>query len=535
MVDTVYLCVAVAMKPPPSFVATRPVAPGWRHRPACPPALKSQAAAPARGGRFVSLRRGAAVTLAGWLLLSGCASGPDTAPGPGPAALVTPAFGHAGEAAGAFDAGWWQRFGDPTLAALVGEAQRANLDLRIAAERVQQARTGSTAASSRLAPTLGLSASASNQRSGLPEEVKRGQPDVRALRAGLDLGWEVDLFGAARAGADAAALDAQAAAEGAEGARLLAAGEAARLYLVWQGARARLERLQALLQAQAETERLTRSRAAEGLASRFDVARAAGETQSLAAQLPPLRTLVAVTGHQIAVLLGRNPGQPLALLEAAGAAALPAAPALAPGQPVELLARRPDLRAAERQLAAEGARLREARADLLPKFFLSAVLGRQDLRINGLDLAPVGLSNVALAFTLPLFNAGRLRAAQERASSRERAAALSYERAALVALQEVESALVALAQERERATALDALLRERRAALDHAQSLRREGQIDLLQLLDVQRGLIAAELTHVEHRTQLALDAVQLYRALGGGWQTAERAAAAAASTPSSL
>ena len=153
--------------------------------------------------------------------------------------------------------------------------------------------------------------------------------------------------------------------------------------------------------------------------------------------------------------------------------------------------------------------------------------GREDLRVNGLDLAPVGFRSLAAAFAMPLFNAGRLRAAQERASSRERAAALSYERAVLGALQEVESALVALAQERERAAPLEAQLQERRAALRHAESLRREGRIDLLQLLDVQRGLIAAELSLVEHRTQRALDAVQLYRALGGGWETAAAGSAA--------
>jgi NodT family efflux transporter outer membrane factor (OMF) lipoprotein len=469
------------------------------------------------------LRRSAlGAAAAGLLLLSACASAPEGALREQPAALSATAFRHGGEAAGAFEAAWWQRFGDATLAALVAEAQRANLDLRIAAERVQQARAGSTAVASRLAPTVALNGSASEQRSGLPDEVKRGQPDLRAYRAALDLGWEIDLFGAARAAADAATLDAEAAAAAAEGARLLAAGEVARQYLVWQGARARLERLQALLQTQAETERLTRSRAAEGLASRFDVARAAAETQALAAQLPPLGTQIVATEHQIAVLLGRSPTQAVALLDGTSPAALPEVPPLAPGQPVELLARRPDLRAAERQLAAEGARLREARADLLPKLFLSAVLGREDLRINGLQLAPVGYRSLAAAFALPLFNAGRLRAAQERASSRERAAALAYERAALGALQEVESGLVALAQERERAAPLEALLQERRAALRHAESLRREGQIDLLQLLDVQRGLIAAELSLVEHRTQRALDAVQLYRALGGGWATAE-------------
>ncbi|WP_310735053.1 efflux transporter outer membrane subunit [Azohydromonas aeria] len=534
MVDTVYK-LPVAMKSPVLSLSASPRLPGWWRSWAA-----TRASDPVRGDAVrkrlgVAMHGGACAALAGSLLLSGCAGGAPVPPERGPGTLVTPAFRHASEASAAFDARWWEVFDDATLAALVSEAQHGNLDLRIAAERVQQARAGSTAAASRLAPGVSLNASASDERSGLPQEVKRGQPDVRALRAGLDLGWEVDLFGAARAAADAAELDAQAAAEGAEGARLLAAGEAARLYLVWQGARARLERLQALLQTQAETERLTRSRAAEGVASRFDVARAAAETQSLAAQLPPLRTLVATTGHQIAVLLGRNPGRPLALLDGAGPPALPAVPALAPGQPVQLLARRPDLRAAERQLAAEGARLREARADLLPKLFLGAVLGRQDLRINGLDLAPVGLRSVALAFTAPLFNAGRLRAAQERASSRERAAALAYERAALAALQEVESALVALAQERERAALLDALVRERRAALDHARALRREGQIDLLQLLDVQRGLIAAELAHVEHRTQLALDAVQLYRALGGAWQVADPGTAAASSATPSL
>lgn len=104
-------------------------------------------------------------------------------------------------------------------------------------------------------------------------------------------------------------------------------------------------------------------------------------------------------------------------------------PALAPGQPVGLLQRRPDLRVAEHQLLAEAARLRESQADLWPKFFIAAVLGRKDLRLNGLDLSPVRYSNVALAFTAPLFNAGRLRAAVERQSARQRTATLQYERA----------------------------------------------------------------------------------------------------------
>lgn len=423
-----------------------------------------------------------------------------------------------------FDADWWRGFADPALAALIARASAANHDVLIAAQRVRQARAGTTAAASRLMPTVALTASGSDTRTGLPDDVKRGLPDTRAYRGALDLGWELDAFGAARAAADAAEFDAQAAAAGVDAARLLATTEVARQYAIWQGARWRLQKLEALLQSQRDTERLTRSRLAQGQASRFDVARAAGESDSLAAQRLPLRTLVAVTEHQIAVLLGASPSAQTPELDANAAPSLPDVPALASGQPAELLTRRPDLRAAEQQLLAEGARLREARADLWPKFFLAAVFGREDLRLNLLDLAPVRYSNVALAFTMPLFNAGRLRAAVERQSARERSASLQYERAVLGALQDVENSLVALAQERARGAALDAAADARRTGLRHAESLYREGQIDLLPLLDAQRGLIGAELAVIDSRTQRVLDAVQLFKAMGGGWRVAAAA-----------
>jgi outer membrane protein TolC len=301
---------------------------------------------------------------------------------------------------------------------------------------------------------------------------------------------------------------------------------------VWQGARLRLLQLQALLQAQQDTERLTRSRQASGLASQFDVSRAAGEVQTLAAQLPPLQTLVVVTDAQIKVLLGLSPVTALPALNRQNTPALPQVPLLAPGQPIELLQRRPDLRVAQQQWQAETARLRESQADQWPRFFLAAVLGQQDLRLNGLDLSPARYSNVALAFTAPLFNAGRLRAAVERQSAHERAAALQVERAVLGALQDVENSLVALAQERERSAVLAAAVDSRREGLRHAQSLHREGQIDLLQLLDAQRGLIAAELAATDSHTQRALGAVQLVKALGGGWVTDPAAAAVATAAP---
>jgi NodT family efflux transporter outer membrane factor (OMF) lipoprotein len=459
------------------------------------------------------------------LTLAACAT-PTPPPGPDTGA-VGPAYRQEPPADGdAIDAAAWRGFGDPVLEDLVARARDANLDVRIAVLRVRQARAGSTAAASRLWPTVAATGSVSDQRTGLPDGVKRGLPDTRALRGAIDLGWELDVFGAARAAADAAELDALAADAGVATAQWLASTEVARQYIVWQGARLRLQQLQTLLRAQQDTERLTRSREADGLASRFDVSRAAGEVQSLAAQLPPLRAQVAVTETQINLLLGVSPSSALPALDAQGAPQLPAVPLLTPGQPIDLLQRRPDLRVAQQQLLAEAARLRESQADQWPRFFLAAVLGQQDLRLNGLDLSPARYSNVALAFTAPLFNAGRLRAAVERQSARERAATLQYERAVLGALQDVENSLAALAQERERSAALAAAVNSRREGLRLAESLHREGQIDLLQLLDAQRGLIAAELSATDSHTQRALGAVQLVKALGGGWHTARDEAA---------
>jgi NodT family efflux transporter outer membrane factor (OMF) lipoprotein len=425
------------------------------------------------------------------------------------------------------DAIWWRGFDDAALVALVQRAQLANHDVRIAVQRVRQARAGQTAAASRLWPTVSLTGSASDERSGLPDQVKQGKPDTRAYRGALDLGWELDLFGAARAGADAAELDALSAEEGVDAARWLVGSEVARQYIVWQSARLRLAKLDALLKAQTDTERLTRSKEADGLASRFDVARATGEVQSLAAQLPPLRTLVAVTETQLAVLVGANPNQPLPELNAAAVPGLPIPPRLSVRQPVDLLMRRPDLRVAQKQFMAEAARLREAQADRWPKFFLAAAFGREDLRLNALDLSPVRYSTAALAFTMPLFDAGRLRAAVERQSAKERMATLQYEKAVLGAVKDVDDSLVALAQERDRATALDATTQQRRMGLRHAQSLYHEGQIDLLQLLDAQRAVLAAELSAIDGQTQLALNTVQLATALGGGWEDTPTASTA--------
>jgi NodT family efflux transporter outer membrane factor (OMF) lipoprotein len=465
------------------------------------------------GGRVIRLVA-AAVALA---ILSACSTAPVQPPAPSvPLSAAFAQGGPAPAAAPALDDAWWAGYGDPALAALIDEALAANQDVAIALQRVAQARAGRDAQGSRLWPTIGLQASASRSDSGLPAPVKQGQPDTRTLRAGVDVAWEIDLAGGVRAARDAAQADAAAAAAGVNGARLLVASEVARQYFVLRGAEERLRIVQALAAAQRETATRVGSRMREGEASAFDLDRARAEADALEAQVPALRMLAGVSQTRLAVLLGRNPSA--RVISEHGSFAWPAAREIGTGQPSELLKRRPDLIAAEARFAAETLRGTEARAQWWPKLFLSALVGSEDLRLNALNLAPVHFSNVALAFAAPVFNAGRIDAGIRAQSARSEEALLAWQKAVLVAVQEVEDSLLVRTQEGERAAALARTVEHRRRSLQRAQSLQREGQIDLLVLLDVQRSVLSSELALSDSRLQQVLADVQLYKALGGGF-----------------
>lgn len=463
----------------------------------------------------------AAVAALSVLLLAACSTpAPQT---PSPSVPLAASFSNEAAAASVasnLNDGWWDGFGDPTLMRLVSEALSANHDVAIALQRVRQARAGADAQASRLWPTVGVQAAASRSQSGVPEPVKQGLPDTRALRAGLDLAWEIDLAGGVRAARAAAQADASAAVAGVHGARLLVASEVARQYFVLRSAEERLRIVQALVAAQRQTAVRVESRWREGQASAFDLDRARAEADALDAQLPALRMLVGTTHTALAVLLGRNPSTPV--VDADNGFAWPKVRAIATGQPSDLLRRRPDLAAAEARVAAEALRSAEARAQWWPKLFLSALVGRQDLRLNALDLAPVHFSNVALALAAPIFNAGRIDAGIQAQSARADEALLAWQKSVLVAVQEVENSLLVRAQEAERNAALALTVEHRRRSLRRAESLQREGQIDLLVLLDVQRSVLASELALSDSRLQQALADVQLFKALGGGFSLAQ-------------
>lgn len=448
------------------------------------------------------------------LSLAGCAG-----PVPPPAArpVTEAAFRHAEGGAAWAEGPWWRDFGDPALSALVERAGGDNLDVRAALARVRQARAGLAAQASRQGPAVDAQGSVSDQRSGLPEAVKRGQPDVRALRLGLEAGWELDLFGGVRAAVQAAELDAQAADLGAAGTRLLVAGETARHYLLWRGAREQLALLDALHERLRETEALQARRLAAGEGSALALRRAEDERLALDAQRPPLRTLLAASEARLAVLSGRSPSQPLPELQDAGRTPLQP-PEPGPGLPSELLQRRPDVQAAERQWRAAGARRAEAQAQRWPRVFLSALFGGQDLTLNGAALAPVRFSSAALAFRLPVFDGGRTRAGIERADAREAEAEHALQAAVLRALEEVETALVARSQDRQQRETAEASLASRQAQRGHAQALWQAGQTSRLPLLEAERGVLAAELALSSARHREAQTTVQLMLALGGGW-----------------
>jgi NodT family efflux transporter outer membrane factor (OMF) lipoprotein len=420
------------------------------------------------------------------------------------------------------DVAWWDSFGDPVLADLIRRAAYENRDVKIAAERLRAARAGEVVSRSWLFPTIGIGANGFNHTTSYDSVLKNVVPEAantRAGQVGIGASWEVDLFGRLRAGAAAAAADTVAVENTGRGVRLLVLTDVATNYFTLVGALRQLETVKAISAAQDETLRLVSSRERVGLATRFDVERAQTQASQARAAIPPLETLAAVSRHRIAVLIGDQAFNAASIKPSPGE---PNVPQARPGQPAELLQRRPDLLAAGAQLDAANARRQQAMAEWFPRLILGAVFGRESIDLNGIAFGPARFSNVAALLAMPIFNAGRTQAINDIAESGQREAVLHYEDALSRALEDVENALVALGDERQRAEALNSAAASADAALGRAQSLYDRGQIDLLPLLDAQRTRLAVRVGANDSNTQLLLDSVQLYKALGGGWEAFE-------------
>ncbi len=311
------------------------------------------------------------------------------------------------------------------------------------------------------------------------------------------------------------------------GVRLLVLTDVASNYFTLVGALRQLETVRAISAAHDETLRLVIARERVGLATPFDVERAQTEASRTRAAIPPLETLAAVSRHRIAVLIGDQAFNAAGIVPWNGQIAVPPT---RPGQPAALLQRRPDLLALDAQLAAANARRQQAAAEWFPRLFLGGMFGRQGLELNNFSLGAARFGSVFGLLAMPIFNAGRTQAINDIAESAQSEALIRYEDGIVRALEDVENALVVLRDERQRTESLQTASASAQAALGRAQSLYDRGQIDLLPLLDAQRTRLIVQVSTNDSSTQLLLDSVQLYKALGGGWQVFEPADKPAAS-----
>ena len=479
------------------------------------------------GGAPLPFVRGSFILLlAALAFAAGCAVGPDyhppqtAAPGQWSAPL---AGGETNQPAALAD--WWKNFGDTNLDLLMATAVRSNLDLQIAAARVREARAERDVTAGGRWPSAGGTAAYSKNRYGAnqyPPLAGFGIPlEYNLYNAGFDAAWELDIFGGTRRAVEAANARLGAAEFGARDVLVSLLAETARNYVELRGYQQRLAITRRNLQVQQQTLDLTRNRYQNGLSSDLDVQQAAALLHATEAQLPALETGFQQTAHHLAVLLGQPPG---ALLEKLSAEkSIPAAPPAVPvGLPADLLRRRPDVQRAERELAAANARIGVAVADLFPKFSLTGTIGLQSQTAGNWFTYGSRYWSAGPTAQWDLFEAGRIRANVRAQTARQEQALAAYEKTALAALEDAENALTAYAQEQNRRAALARSETADRQALDLADELYRSGLADFLRVLDSERALYAAQDALAQSDAAISLNLVQLYKALGGGWQNGE-------------
>ena len=340
-----------------------------------------------------------------------------------------------------------------------------------------------------------------------------------SFTTGFDAAWEVDIFGGTRRRVEAAEANIDAAVEDRRTVLVTLLGDVAKNYIDLRGFQRRLAVAQATLRAQQETARLTKIRFDAGLANDLDAAQAEGLSQQTAAQIPALESALKQTVYRLELLLGRQPG---ALAnELTLDAPIPALPPTAHvGLPAELLRRRPDIRRAERQLAAASAEVGAATADLYPKFSLTGAFGLQSVSASDWFTGRSRFWSIGPTISWPIFDAGKIRANIEVRNAQQEQALRNYEKSVLTALGDVESALVNYAKEQSRyRSLLDATVANRRA-VELANDLYRQGLVAFLNVLDAERTLYVTENDLAQSEANMASNLVVLYKALGGGWDT---------------
>jgi len=477
---------------------------------------------------------------AGALLLSGCTLGPDYHPATPHALGVPPVYAPPVTAAPVAAAPsatgdlstWWRRFDDPMLSDLIARATASNLQIAQSVARLAQAREARVQAHGDLLPTLSGSAGATRNftHGGSSSIIVGGNPDGSGgtvvttggnsgstqLSLGLDASWQADIFGGLSRSLQAARAEEASARLDLAGVRTSIAGEVATNYIDARLAQARLEVARSTLGTQDENLQIAGWRVQAGLVSGLDAEQARAQRAQTAASIPALETAYLQAVNRLGVLTGQAPGALRTEMEAVRP--IPHGPdAVAVGIPADTLRNRPDVRSAERALAAATARIGVAKAALFPALAISGNINTQAATAGKLgDILTGGLF---AGITQTIFDAGRRSSQIRSARAGADLAFAAYRQTVLSGLEDVENAIQSLqaakARQAELAIALDAA----NNAAVYSRSQYRSGLIDFLTLLQSEQSLLSARDQLASAKADQALALVQLYLALGGGWQ----------------
>ncbi|PZU47361.1 MAG: RND transporter [Sphingomonas sp.] len=446
------------------------------------------------------------------LSLTGCASGPNYGP-PAVADLGVPAT-FSTRTDQPLDeaelADWWSQFHDPQLNALVERAVAANLDIVQAEARLRQAREASLQAGASLLPSVGASGNGGRN-------FNSSTGDRNSFSLGLDASWQLDLFGGVRRGVEAARADEAASRYNLAAVRVAIISEVVTNYIQLRLAQEQLRIAQATVSNQRDNRDIAGWRVQAGLVSSLDEQQARTQLAQTEATIPGLQTSMRNALNRIAVLTGQAPGQATEALEAAAAIPGPP-PGITAGFPADTLRQRPDVRAAERGLAAATARVGVAEAQLLPSLGISGNIGSSALSVG--SLFDIVTGSLFAGVNQAIFQGGALRSQVRSQKAAVDGALAAYRQSVLAALEDVENALqagtAADAREAQLAIAEDAANNSALLARMQYQS----GLTDFQTLLTAEQSLLSASNSRAATKAEQALAVVQLYNALGGGWQT---------------
>jgi multidrug efflux system outer membrane protein len=461
-----------------------------------------------------------ALLLSSAIALTGCAVGPDYQK---PATTTQPAFANAqhteysGQATQTY---WWKLFKDSELNALVDEALRHNYDLKIALANLREARALYLEAGLNLAPIITSHANYTDQKRSIGALNNRAfvPRELKLYSTGFDAFWEVDIFGRVRRDIEASSDEVEAQEASVQDIGISVIAEVARNYFDLRGLQNQLEVARRNAGNQSQTMEITRAKLEIGRGTELDTSRASAQLDTTRATIPLIEAGIKSAIHRLGVLTGQAPGALTAKLSQP--APIPALPEIVDiGNPADLLRRRPDIRIAERTLAAATARIGVATADLFPRVTFVGTLSLEATTLSGLGAAGSDANLAGPRISWAALDLGRVYARIKAADANADANLALYEQTVLNALEETENALVVYNRERSRRALLASAAEASEKAHQLAHLRFDEGIADFLTVLDTELRLLQDQRQLAQSETAVATALIAVYKALGGGWE----------------